>query len=85
MVLVQNICQKWKEHDEISKNVNFEATDIWLRDFTVILMLKKLIEIYTWTAAAGWHLQRAYNNYCLPLGVILRVILLTTGTIIFSY
>ena len=37
MVVVQN--GKWKEHDEISKNVNFEATDIQVSDFTVILML----------------------------------------------
>ena len=28
MVVVQNRCQKWKEHDEISENVNFEASDI---------------------------------------------------------
>ena len=28
MVVVQNRCQKWKEHDAISKNVNFEATDV---------------------------------------------------------
>ena len=48
MVGVQNICQKWKEGDEISENVNFEATDIWVRDFTVILMLKNfsLTEVY---------------------------------------
>ena len=28
MVVVQNRCQKWKECDEISENVNFEASDI---------------------------------------------------------
>ena len=28
MVVVQNRCQKWKERDEISENVNFEASDI---------------------------------------------------------
>ena len=28
MVMVQSRCQKWKEPDQISKNVNFEATDI---------------------------------------------------------
>ena len=38
--VVQNRCQKWKERDEISKDVNFEATDIYVRDFTAILMLK---------------------------------------------
>ena len=34
MVVVQNRCRKWKEHDEISKKVNFEATDIKMRDFS---------------------------------------------------
>ena len=26
IVVGQKRCQKWKEHDEIRKNVNFEAT-----------------------------------------------------------
>ena len=46
MVVVQTRPRKWKERDEISKNVDFGATDIWVRDFTVILMLKKVTEIY---------------------------------------
>ena len=46
MVVVQKRCQEWKELDEISKNVNFEATGIYARDFTEILMLKNFTEMY---------------------------------------
>ena len=53
-VMVQNRYQKWKERVEFSKNVNFETTDIYVRDFTVIFMLKKFTEII-WKTAAGWH------------------------------
>ena len=35
-----------KERDEIRKNDNFKATDIYLRNFTVILMLKIVSDIY---------------------------------------
>jgi len=42
MVIVRNKNQKWKEHDEISKIFNFEVTDVKVRHFTVILMVKKL-------------------------------------------
>ena len=35
-----------KERDEIRKNDNFEATDIYVRNFTVILMLKNVSDIY---------------------------------------
>jgi len=45
MVIVRNRYQKWKEHDEISKNFNFEVTDVKVQQFTVIG--KK---------AAGWQL-----------------------------
>ena len=38
----------WKELDEISRNVNFEAIDIEVRDFAVILLLKKLTERCIW-------------------------------------
>ena len=54
MVVVQNRCQKWKESDEISKNVNFEATDIYVRDFTVILMLKNLQRIIIYMENSCW-------------------------------
>ena len=53
MVVVRNKCHKRKERDEISKNVNFEATDIYGRDFTVILTLTKFTEIIRKTAT-GW-------------------------------
>jgi len=42
MVIVRNRNQKWKEHDEISKIFNFEVTDVKVRHFTVILLVKKL-------------------------------------------
>jgi len=42
MVIVQIRYQKWKEHDEISKILNFEVTDVKVRHFMVILMFKKL-------------------------------------------
>ena len=45
MVVVQNRCQKWKEHDEISKNVNFEATDGKLRDLERFESLKNVKEL----------------------------------------
>ena len=46
---------KWKERDEFIKNVNFEATDIYVRDFTRILILKKIYsDLHAWKTAAGW-------------------------------
>jgi len=53
MVIVRNRYQKWKELDEISKIFNFEATDVKVRHFTVILMFKKLSRL-TGKKAAGW-------------------------------
>ena len=35
-----------EKSDEISKHVNFESTDIYVRDFTVILMFKGITEMY---------------------------------------
>ena len=55
MRIVRNRHQKWKEHDEISKIFNFEITDVKVRHFTVILMVKKLPRLYRERIeAAGW-------------------------------
>ena len=40
MAVVQNRCQKWKEHNEICKTAKFEAIDVEVNDKTAIVMLK---------------------------------------------
>ena len=40
MVVVQNRCQKRKEHNEICKTAKFEAIDVEVNDKTAIVMLK---------------------------------------------
>ena len=41
MEIVRNRYQKWKEHNEISKIFTFEVTDVKVRHFTFMFMLKK--------------------------------------------
>ena len=53
ILIVRNRCEKWKEHDQISKIFNFEVTDVNVRHFTVTLMFKKLPRLIG-KKAAGW-------------------------------
>ena len=50
MALVQNRCKKWKERDEISKNVNFQFTDSLTFKYVILERFESWKNLTEWCA-----------------------------------